>query len=74
MHKGLTKSLLTSRNRGYSVAVLMNMTIISSSEVENVHFMSDKAMNEIYFFSLQEMKYKYMSYSWKKHFFFILYN
>ena len=44
------------------------MTIISSSEVENVYFMCDEAMNQIYIFSLLEMKYMFMSYSWQKHF------
>ena len=34
----------------------MNMQFISSSEAKNAYFMSLKAMNEIYFFLLQEMK------------------
>ena len=34
----------------------MNMLFISSSEAKNAYFMSDEATNEIYIFSLQEMK------------------
>ena len=34
----------------------LNMTFISSSEVKNAYFMRFKATNEIYFFSLHEMK------------------
>ena len=34
----------------------MNMPFISSSEAKNAYFMSGKATNEIYIFSLQEMK------------------
>ena len=34
----------------------MNMPFISSSEAKNAYFMSCKAMNEIYIFSLHEMK------------------
>ena len=34
----------------------MNMPFISSSEAKNAYFMSGKAMNEIYIFSLHEMK------------------
>ena len=32
------------------------MKFISSSEAKNAYFMSGGATNEIYFFSLQEMK------------------
>ena len=34
----------------------MNMPFVSSSEVENAYFMSGKATNEIFIFSLHEMK------------------
>ena len=34
----------------------MNMPFISSSEAKNAYFMSGKATNEIYIFSLHEMK------------------
>ena len=34
----------------------MNMSFISSSEAKNAYFMSGEAANEIYFFSLHEMK------------------
>ena len=34
----------------------MNMPFISSSEVKNAYFMSGEATNEIYIFSLHEMK------------------
>ena len=34
----------------------MNMPFISSSEARNTYFMSGKATNEIYIFSLNEMK------------------
>ena len=34
----------------------MNMLFISSSEAKNAYFMSGEATNEIYIFSLQEMK------------------
>ena len=34
----------------------MNMPFVSLSEAENVYFMSGKATNEIYIFSLHEMK------------------
>ena len=34
----------------------MNMPFISSSEATNAYFMSGKATNEIYIFSLHEMK------------------
>ena len=34
----------------------MNMPFISSSEVKKAYFMSDEATNEIYIFSLHEMK------------------
>ena len=34
----------------------MNMPFISSSEVKNVHFTSGEATNEIFIFSLHEMK------------------
>ena len=34
----------------------MNMTFISSSEAKNAYFMSGEATNEIYIFSLHEMK------------------
>ena len=34
----------------------VNMTFISSSEVKNVYFMSAEGTNEIYIFSLHEMK------------------
>ena len=34
----------------------MNMPFISSSEAKNAYFMSGEATNEIYIFSLQEMK------------------
>ena len=33
----------------------MNMPFISSSEAKNAYFMSGKATNEIYIFSLHEM-------------------
>ena len=36
----------------------VNMTFISSSEVKNVYFMSAEGTNEIYIFSLHEMKQK----------------
>ena len=35
------------------------MTLISSSEVENVYFISGKVINEIYIFSLQETKFEF---------------
>ena len=34
----------------------MNMPFISSSEAKNTYFMSGEATNEIYIFSLHEMK------------------
>ena len=34
----------------------MNMPFISSSEAKNAYFMSGEATNEIYIFSLHEMK------------------
>ena len=34
----------------------MNMPFFSSSEVENAYFMSGKATNEIFIYSLHEMK------------------
>ena len=34
----------------------MNMTFISSSEAKKIYFMSGEATNEIYIFSLHEMK------------------
>ena len=34
----------------------MNMPFISSSEAKNIYFMSGEATNEIYIFSLHEMK------------------
>ena len=34
----------------------MNMPFISSSEANNAYFMSGEATNEIYIFSLHEMK------------------
>ena len=34
----------------------MNMPFISSIEVKNAYFMSGEAMNEIFIFSLPEMK------------------
>ena len=34
----------------------MNMTFISSSEAKKLYFMSGEATNEIYIFSLHEMK------------------
>ena len=34
----------------------MNMPFISSSEAKNVYFMSGEATNEIFIFSLHEMK------------------
>ena len=34
----------------------MNMPFISSSEAKNAYFMSGKATNEIYIFSLDEME------------------
>ena len=34
----------------------MNMPFVSSSEAENAYFMSGKATNETYKFSLHEMK------------------
>ena len=34
----------------------MNMLFISSSEAKNAYFMSGEATNEIYIFSLHEMK------------------
>ena len=40
------------------------MPFISSSEAKNAYFMSCQATNEIYFFSLHEMK--LMAYSFKK--------
>ena len=49
------------------------MPFISSSEAKNAYFMSGKATNEIYIFSLHEMK--KMAYSLKKmNFPFIIYN
>ena len=41
--------------RGYS-HFEMNMPFISSREAKNAYFMSGEATNEIYFFSLHEMK------------------
>ena len=46
---GITRGI----NRGYSI-FLLNMTFISSSEVENIYFISGEATNEIYIFSLHE--------------------
>ena len=49
------------------------MPFISSSEAKNSYFMSGEAMNEIYIFSLHEMK--EMAYSFQKmNFLFIIYN
>ena len=40
------------------------MPFTSSSEAKNAYFMSGEATNEIYIFSLHEMK--YMAYSFQK--------
>ena len=43
---------------------VLNMLFISSSEAKNAYFMSGEATNEIFIFSLHEMK--YMAYSFQK--------
>ena len=40
----------------------MNMSFISSSEAKNVYFKNGKATNEIFIFSLHEMKYNGISF------------
>ena len=48
------------------------MPFISSSEAKNTYFMSGEATNEIYIFSLHEMK-KWHIHSKKLNFLFIIY-
>ena len=43
-------------NRGYLNFFGMNIPFISSSEAKNAYFMSGKARNGMYIFSLLEMK------------------
>ena len=55
----LIKILSHYKNIGYIEDIQifgMNMPFISSSEAENAYFMSGEATNEIYIFSLHEMK------------------
>ena len=51
----------------------MKMPFISSSEVKNAYFISGKATNEIYIFSLHEMN-KWHIHSKNLNFLFIIYN
>ena len=43
-------------NKKKTQIIGMNMPFISSSEAKNAYFMSDKATNEIYIFSLHSLK------------------
>ena len=55
----LELSLLASSPAGYieDIQIIgVNMPFISSSEAKNAYFMSGEATNEIYIFSLNEMK------------------
>ena len=60
--KEISVSMLITRNNYFKIYIEniqifgMNMPLITSSEAKNAYFMSGVATNEIYIFSLHEMK------------------